>query len=219
MVFHFFRKRDIVLPPPMRAASKTGREADGQRGRLERVAGPTREAFKSTPGGRASSSSSARDAVRYETVRRTGMSKPTVWRRRDRFLAEGVDGLPRDATRPPGKKPIAEDRVKAATGLAMSPPGIVGVRAPSLDGSGAGGEDGDGRVHHARHFEGERPRAAPGEDVQGLARPEVRDQGPRRCPVRGREDAEIGAGTRAEAASDDINIEVIAVPDGVLDDC
>ena len=38
------------------------------------------------------------------------------------FLAEGVDGLLRDATRPPGKKPIAEDRVKAPVDLAMSPP-------------------------------------------------------------------------------------------------
>ena len=50
------------------------------------------------------------------------MSKRAVWRWRDRFLAEGVDGLPRDATRPPGKKPIAEDRVKAPVDLAMSPP-------------------------------------------------------------------------------------------------
>ena len=50
------------------------------------------------------------------------MSKPAVWHRRDRFLAEGVDGLLRDATRPPGKKPIAEDRVKAPVDLAMSPP-------------------------------------------------------------------------------------------------
>ena len=53
---------------------------------------------------------------------RTGMSKPTVWRWWDRFLAEGVDGLLRDATRPPGKKPIKEDKVKALIDLAMSPP-------------------------------------------------------------------------------------------------
>ena len=50
------------------------------------------------------------------------MSKPTVRRRRDRFLALGVDGLLRDATRPPGKKPTPEDRVKALIALAMSPP-------------------------------------------------------------------------------------------------
>ena len=57
-----------------------------------------------------------------ETMRRTGMSKPTVWRWWDRFLAEGVDGLLRDATRPPGKKPVPEDKVKALIALAMSPP-------------------------------------------------------------------------------------------------
>ena len=50
------------------------------------------------------------------------MSKPTVWRWWDRFLAEGVDGLLRDATRPPGKKPIKEDKVKELIDLAMSPP-------------------------------------------------------------------------------------------------
>jgi len=53
-----------------------------------------------------------------ETMRRTGMSKPTVWRWWDRFLAEGVDGLLRDATRPPGKKPVPEDKVKALIALA-----------------------------------------------------------------------------------------------------
>ncbi|MCY3879379.1 MAG: IS630 family transposase [Rhodobacteraceae bacterium] len=57
-----------------------------------------------------------------ETMRRTGMSKPTVWRWWARFLAEGVDGLLHDATRPPGKKPISGERVKAAIALAMSPP-------------------------------------------------------------------------------------------------
>jgi len=35
---------------------------------------------------------------------------------------KGVDGLLEDATRPPGKKPVSEDRVKAVTALAMSPP-------------------------------------------------------------------------------------------------
>jgi len=57
-----------------------------------------------------------------ETMRRTGRSKPTVWRWWDRFLTDGVDGLLRDATRPPGKTPIPEDRVKALVDLAMSPP-------------------------------------------------------------------------------------------------
>ncbi len=43
-------------------------------------------------------------------------------RRRDRFPAEGAGGPRRDATRPPGRKPVPEDRVKAPVGLAMPPP-------------------------------------------------------------------------------------------------
>lgn len=57
-----------------------------------------------------------------ETIRRTGTSKPTVWRWWDRFLENGVEGLLRDATRPPGKAPIPEDRVNAVIDRATSPP-------------------------------------------------------------------------------------------------
>ena len=59
MVFHFFRKRDIVLSPPFRAANKTGerqmgrkstkvkiRLSDGERERLEKVAGHPRSLQK-----------------------------------------------------------------------------------------------------------------------------------------------------------------------------
>jgi transposase len=42
-----------------------------------------------------------------EIMRRTGQSKPTVWRWQARFAAEGVGGLLRDKTRPPGRKPLA----------------------------------------------------------------------------------------------------------------
>ena len=41
-----------------------------------------------------------------EIMRRTGQSKPTVWRWQARFAEAGVDGLLRDKTRPPGKKPL-----------------------------------------------------------------------------------------------------------------
>src|SRR5919205_2656505 len=46
------------------------------------------------------------------TVRRTGKSKPCVRRWRERFVAEGVDGLPRDKTRPPGTPPLPETIVE-----------------------------------------------------------------------------------------------------------
>ena len=36
-----------------------------------------------------------------EIVRRTGKSKPCVWRWQERFMREGVAGLLRDRTRPP----------------------------------------------------------------------------------------------------------------------
>jgi len=42
-------------------------------------------------------------------MRRTGKSKPCVWRWQERYIAEGVDGLLRDKMRPPGKKPLLHD--------------------------------------------------------------------------------------------------------------
>jgi transposase len=39
-------------------------------------------------------------------MRLTGTSKPCVWRWQERYIAEGVEGLLRDKTRPPGRKPL-----------------------------------------------------------------------------------------------------------------
>jgi transposase len=39
----------------------------------------------------------------------TGKSKPCVWRWQRRFAEEGVEGLKRDKTRPPGRKPLPAD--------------------------------------------------------------------------------------------------------------
>ena len=97
------------------------RLSDGERKRLERVAGHPRSLRKHAWRARIVPGLGSGLGL-MGTIRRTGMSKPTVWRWRDRFLAEGVDGLLRDATRPPGKKPIKEDKVKAPVDLAMSPP-------------------------------------------------------------------------------------------------
>jgi transposase len=52
----------------------------------------------------------------------TGTSKPTVWRWQARFAEEGVDGLLRDRTRPPGKAPIADTRVAGLLRLTQAPP-------------------------------------------------------------------------------------------------
>ena len=51
-----------------------------------------------------------------------GASKTTVWRWQERFMAEGVDGLLRDKTRPPGKTPIADNRVEDVVRLTLAPP-------------------------------------------------------------------------------------------------
>jgi transposase len=68
-----------------------------------------------------------------EIVRRTGMSKPCVWRWQERYVAEGVDGLLRDETRPPGRKPlpIAMKRKVLAKRDAAKRDALY----PSLDGS------------------------------------------------------------------------------------
>ena len=42
-------------------------------------------------------------------MRRTGKSKPCVWRWQKRFIEAGVDGLLRDKTRPGRKKPLAAE--------------------------------------------------------------------------------------------------------------
>ena len=65
---------------------------------------------------------------RFETVRRTGVSRFTAWRWWDRVLEAGMAGLWRDKTRPSGRAPIAREQashwtLKALaheTGVAMS---------------------------------------------------------------------------------------------------
>jgi transposase len=42
-----------------------------------------------------------------EIIRLTSKSKPCVWRWQERYIAEGVDGLLHDKTRPPGRKPLS----------------------------------------------------------------------------------------------------------------
>jgi transposase len=59
-----------------------------------------------------------------EVMRRSGKSKPVVWRWQERFMQEGVAGLLRDKTRLPGKKPLAAETVQRVVDLALgAPPG------------------------------------------------------------------------------------------------
>src|SRR5215207_4740018 len=57
-------------------------------------------------------------------VRRAGVSKPCVWRWQARFMAEGLDGLLRDKTRPPGTPPLPRATVERVVELTRQvPPG------------------------------------------------------------------------------------------------
>jgi transposase len=52
----------------------------------------------------------------------TGTAKTTVWRWQERFTAEGVDGLLRDKTRPPGKPPVPDERAAKVVAMTLKPP-------------------------------------------------------------------------------------------------
>ena len=56
-----------------------------------------------------------------EIMRRSGRSKPVVWRWQERFMREGVDGLLRDKTRPPGKPPLPVETAQHVLDLALGP--------------------------------------------------------------------------------------------------
>ena len=57
-----------------------------------------------------------------EIKRRSGKSKPVVWRWQAQFMAEGVDGLTRDKTRKPGKQPLPATVVQRVVDLTLGPP-------------------------------------------------------------------------------------------------
>src|ERR687884_1227934 len=59
-----------------------------------------------------------------EILRRTGKSKPSVWRWQERFMREGVPGLLRDKTRKPGKAPLPAAPIARIVELTLKePPG------------------------------------------------------------------------------------------------
>src|SRR5271166_3816281 len=56
--------------------------------------------------------------------RQTGKGKPTIWRWQARFMAEGVDGLLHDATRPGRKKPLPPETIERVVEMTLAePPG------------------------------------------------------------------------------------------------
>src|SRR4051812_13138142 len=61
-----------------------------------------------------------------EVAHQAGLSRPAVWRWQQRYAEEGIDGLLRDKTRPPGKPPHSTNTVAEVLALTCSePPGEV----------------------------------------------------------------------------------------------
>ena len=55
-----------------------------------------------------------------------GVSRPAVWRWQRRYAEAGVEGLLRDKTRPPGKKPVPTATINKVLALTCGePPGRV----------------------------------------------------------------------------------------------
>ena len=56
--------------------------------------------------------------------RQTGKGKPTIWRWQARFMAEGVNGLLHEATRPAGKPPLPAATIERVVEMTLAePPG------------------------------------------------------------------------------------------------
>jgi hypothetical protein len=59
-----------------------------------------------------------------EIMRRTGLSKPSVWRWQERYVEAGVEGLLRDKTRPSRVPPLDQSKVALVIrGTLEDPPG------------------------------------------------------------------------------------------------
>lgn len=55
-------------------------------------------------------------------AQQAGVSRPAVWRWQQRYAEEGVEGLLRDKTRPPGKPPHSTDTVAEVLALTCFEP-------------------------------------------------------------------------------------------------
>ena len=57
-----------------------------------------------------------------EIANRVGVSRPMVWRWQRRYAEEGLDGLLRDKTRPPGIPPVPQAKVHAVVERTLRAP-------------------------------------------------------------------------------------------------
>lgn len=93
------------------------------RARLAAIAGDRSRPLKHVQRARIILHSSERLPV-LQVARHAGVSRPAVWRWQHRFAEEGVEGLLRDKTRPPGKPPLSPEIVdRVLTLTVQEPPG------------------------------------------------------------------------------------------------
>ena len=97
--------------------------SDEDRVRLEAIVGDRNRLLKHTQRAHIVLLSAERLPVLQVAVR-AGVSRPVVWRWQRRYAEAGVEGLLRDKTRPPGKKPVAIETVnKVLAPTCGEPPG------------------------------------------------------------------------------------------------
>jgi transposase len=97
--------------------------SDDDRARLEAIVGDRNHSHKHVQRARIVLLSAERLAV-AEVARRAGISRAAVWRWQRRFAEQGVSGLLRDKTRPPGTPPLPADTVARVVAMTCAePPG------------------------------------------------------------------------------------------------
>jgi transposase len=93
------------------------------RARLEAIVADRNRAQKYVARARIILTSAERQSV-AEIARRAGVGRPAVWRWQRRFAEAGVDGLLRDASRKPGRRPLGDAMVQRVVALTCAePPG------------------------------------------------------------------------------------------------
>jgi transposase len=97
--------------------------SDDDRARLEAIVRDRNHSHKHVQRARIVLLSAERLEV-AEVARRAGVSRPAVWRWQHRFAEQGVSGLLRDKTRPPGTPPLPADTVARVVAMTCAePPG------------------------------------------------------------------------------------------------
>ena len=114
-------------------------------------------------------------------ARAIGKSKVTVSRWQERYLAKGIAGLRRDATRPGRKPPLSAETIEQVVHKTLHEKPVAG---DPLEHPQDGRSQRPQLHQRAAHLEGARAQAASDEDLQAVERPAVRREGAgRRRPL------------------------------------